>query len=134
MKSGIFLIDEAKRKKFALWGIIVNLMFLHIWASLLIVKVLFAPTLDANTASTMQAWFTSIMTAISVSLLILISDKAIDWVIAKFSPSAGTPPAQVTETITRTVQNAPAVPATSADTIVNDVNMKVEGNVNVQQP
>lgn len=131
MKSGIFLIDESKRKKFALWGIIVNLMFLHVWASLLIAKVLFSPTLDMHTASTMQAWFTSIMTAISVSLLILISDKAIDWVIAKFSPSAGAPPAQVTETFSRTVQPAPGTPV--ANVPVNDVNMQVEGNVNVQQ-
>lgn len=130
MKTGLFLIDEAKRKKLALWGIVVNLMFLHIWASVLIVKVLLAPDIDINTASTLQAWFTSIMTAISISLLILISDKAIDFVISKFSGPAPAQPMQVTETVTRTQTAAPVAPVQ----VANDVNMKVEGNVNVQQP
>lgn len=124
MANGLFLIDETRRKKFALWGIIINLMFLHVWASILIARAAFGnkKTIDGET---IQLMFSSIMTAIGVSLFVLISDKAIDFIIHKFGGSPTAPPQQVTETVTRTV-----IPATAP--VANDVNIKAEGDVNVQ--
>lgn len=100
---GIFLIDEAKRKKFALWGVIISLMFLHVWASALVLSVLISDKehLDGHAVESM---YSSIMTAIMINLLLLISDKAVDFLLNRFSGGGNNIiPSAVTETLTHTI-------------------------------
>lgn len=101
---GIFLIDEAKRKKFALWGVIISLMFLHVWASALVLSVLISDKqhLDGHAIESM---YSSIMTAIMINLLLLISDKAVDFLLNRFSGGVNNMPisSAVTETVTHTI-------------------------------
>lgn len=127
MANGFFLMDEARRKKYALWGIVINLMFLHAWASILIFCVAGTKKVEMD-GETIRLMFSSIMTAIGVSLLVLVSDKAIDFLINKFSGSPVVPPAQVTETLTRTV-----IPGNPLPETVKDVNLTAEGDVNVNK-
>lgn len=119
------LLDDQRRKRFALWGLVVNLIFLHAWATGLVLAGLFG-----KDNKTIQLMFDSVMTGIGISLLLLISDKAVDFVISRFVPG-GAPQVAVTETVTRTVTPNPPPPA--ADTPAKDVTMNVEGDVNVRQ-
>lgn len=127
------LIDETKRKKYAWRALVTTLICLHVWATVLIFCVAGAKKTEMD-GETIRLMFSSIQTAILINLLLLISDKAIDFVLARFGAGgAGNSmqPVQITETVQKTI-----VPAQSAPPVVpaaENVNIKAE-NVNVEQP
>jgi hypothetical protein len=129
VKTTLFLMDEAKRKRFALWGIVVNLMFLHAWASVLIVTATVGAKKEMD-GETIRVMFSSVMTGIGVSLLVLISDKFVEFIIAKFAGSAVPQPSVVSETVTRTITPAAAVSPMPAQ----DVSISAAGDVTVSKP
>ena len=86
-----------------------------------------AVLLNRSDAEFVAAMFSTVTFGIGATLAILLLDRAADFVLTRFAvPPA--PPVQVTETVTRTV--TPGVPV-ETPAPVGDVNMQVEGDVNV---
>lgn len=102
MKGTLFLGDEATRKKLAMSAICMTLVFLHIWATVLVVAAA-RSTKDTMDGETIRLMFSSIVWGIGFALAVLISDKVVDMLVAKFGGIAFPPAATVTETATRTI-------------------------------
>jgi len=114
-----FYIDPVARSKIVTKWVVITLWFLHGWATLdLIAGYFFGVDKDL-----IIAIFRTCTFGIGLTLGILLLDRAADAILSKFASST-LPTTAITETITRTT-----VPAATAP--VNDVTMKVEGDVNV---
>jgi FtsH-binding integral membrane protein len=112
-------IDDADRKRLATKWLSITLWALHVWASVLVIAVL----VNRRNAETIGTMFSTVTFGIGATLAILLLDRAADAILAKFA--VPTPSAPVTETITRTI--SPGTPD------VKDVNIKAEGDVNVER-
>lgn len=117
-----YLIDNAQRKKFALIAILTTLVFLHIWASVLIVAASIYGRKDMD-GETIRVMFSSVTTGIGICLLILISDKFLDFVISRFTGAVSLP-----QTIEKTTTEKTVI--TPSEQPVKDMTVNAE-NVNV---
>lgn len=126
--GGMITIDDAKRKQIALRILIGNIIFLHVAAAVLIYSAV-TSKLSETDGDTIRLMFSSVMTAIPWCLLVLISDKFVEAIMSRFVGTGQIQPAVIKETkITEvTPQPAPEQPT------VNDVNMTVEGDVNLKK-
>lgn len=100
-----FFIDNATRKRIVTFWIPVCLFFLHAWASALVIAVV---ALDRHNDTIEKMFFHSAW-GIAALILLLISDKALEFAIERASNVAGAAVGKVVEkTITeKTVVKQP---------------------------
>jgi len=111
-------LDNTKRKKIVMFWIPVCLLFLHVWATAFVVAVTVFDRKNENIAD----MFSSCGWGISMLILLLVSDKALEFLISRV---AGVAAGQVIEkTTTETTKVTPAATSTES------VEIKAE-NVNV---
>lgn len=75
-------IDNAARKRIVTFWVPVCLTVLHIWATILVVAACFF-TKATTDGETIRVMFSSCVTGIGCLVLLLISDKALEFVITK---------------------------------------------------
>lgn len=103
---GELYIDNAKRKRIVTFWIPVCLGFLHVWASCLVASAVFSER-SRLAEDTVSSMFSSCTWGIGFLILLLISDKAVEFIITKF---LGNAPAIVEKTTTETTKVVPAAP------------------------
>lgn len=116
MAESLF-IDNAKRKRIVTFWIPVCLGFLHVWATILVISALWRDT------ETIRVMFSSCTWGIGALVLLLISDKALEFIITRITGASPQP--QVIEKTT----TEKTVIASSEST--KDVNIQTSGDVNV---
>jgi hypothetical protein len=79
--------------------VVITLWALHAWASILV----FAAIFITQPSPVLAQMFSTAGFGIGMTLAILLLDRAADAVLARFAIPAGPPPAEVKETVTRTV-------------------------------
>lgn len=117
-------LDNAQRKKIVMWWIPVCLTVLHVWASILLIATCFGK--QAMDGESIRVMFSSCVTGIGCLIVLLISDKALEFVISRLTGSS-----PVAQTIEKTTTETTVVtPNPQLDTAVKNVDIKAN-NVNV---
>lgn len=130
--TATFYIDDVKRREIATRGVIGTLIALHLWATIIVIAAL----KSAKDSEMLSAMFSTITFGIGATLAILLVGNAADIVIARIfgaAPAGQTVPVTVTETVQKTVTTTPNPPSDplGGQNVTGDVNMNVEGSVNV---
>lgn len=92
-------IDVADRKRILTRWVVITLYSLHAWASFLVLSAVFSK----EPSQILATMFSTVCFGIGATILILSFDKAADVLLARF-----TLPAEVKETLTRTVTTSAA--------------------------
>lgn len=119
-------IDPVARRRIATTWVVVSLWALHIWATAIIIAVVF----DNEASAMLAPMFSTVTFGIGLTLLVLLVDRAVDAAINRFAGPA-VPATGVTETVTRTVVPAAPVAAPDTTSTTGDVNIEAKGDVNV---
>lgn len=124
--SETLFIDNAKRKKWGLTVLLSTIGFLHFSALIILIALIRSDKNYTDTAA-LAAAFSTVMFGIAGTIILLLSDKALDFWLNRLS-IVGTPaPASVTETVTRKVETQPSTAPEA-----KDVNITAQGDVNVK--
>lgn len=97
-------IDTADRKRILTRWVVITLYSLHAWASFLVLSAVFSK----EPSQILATMFSTVCFGIGATILILSFDKAADVLLARFTLPAAPPPAEVKETLTRTVTTSAA--------------------------
>lgn len=127
MADGLY-IDAEERIKIVTKWVKITLTMLHVWASIILIAGLFLES-DAELISNL---FSTCTFGIGLTLGILLLDRAADAILSKF---VTTPQGSIIKTVTtETVKSGAPIIPTPTTTVPGDATIKVEGDVNVEQP
>jgi hypothetical protein len=123
-------IDNDKRKRIVTFWIPVCLVFLHVWASVCI-GIIAWPNMPQINVEYAYKSFKTCNWGIWGLILLLISDKAVEYFISRIGGALPPVPQVVEKTTTETIKTMPAAPVETATVEAQDVNIKAQGSVNV---
>lgn len=123
-------IDNAARKRIVTFWIPVCLGFLHAWNTMLVFAICFGKKAEMD-GETIRAMFSSSVTGVGFLILLLISDKALEYIIARLTGASVTSGGQTVKTTT--TQETTVIPVANSTPVAQDVNIEAQGDVNVSK-